>query len=79
MKVIYLDHCATTPCHEEVIQLMSKYHSLEFGNPSSQHILGKRALHAINQATKQVAELIHAEPRKLYLPLGRQKAITYFY
>ncbi len=41
MKTIYMDYNATTPVAAEVFQTMLPYLRDNFGNPSSNHILGK--------------------------------------
>ncbi|AST34167.2 cysteine desulfurase family protein [Ralstonia solanacearum] len=72
--VIYLDHCATTPCLPEVVDAMRPYMDREFGNPSSAHVMGRRARHAIEQATQQVASLIGARPEEIVFTSGATEA-----
>jgi len=40
---IYLDHNATTPVLAEVLEAMLPYLTSQFGNPSSEHALGRSA------------------------------------
>lgn len=63
--MIYLDYNATTPIDKEVADAMLPYLYGNFGNPSSEHILGVNAKHAIKQARGEVAELLHAMPKEI--------------
>ncbi len=58
--IIYLDHAATTPLDPRVLDAMMPYFTTQFGNASSGHILGKRAMQALEHARKQIAECIHS-------------------
>jgi cysteine desulfurase len=53
--VIYLDHNATTPVLPEVLEAMLPYLGDQFGNPSSDHPLGRRAREAVEHAREQVS------------------------
>jgi cysteine desulfurase len=53
--VAYLDHNATTPVLPEVLEVMLPYLQDQFGNPSSDHALGRRAREAVEHAREQVA------------------------
>ena len=59
---IYLDHNATTPPSDAVVQLMVGTLRNEFGNPSSVHHFGQRAKAVIDDARSAVAALIGADP-----------------
>ncbi|NHB61332.1 cysteine desulfurase family protein [Photorhabdus sp. RW14-46] len=72
--VIYLDHCATTPCFPEVVDIMRLYMEHEFGNSSSAHVMGRRARHAIENAAQQVASLIGARPEEIAFTSGATEA-----
>ncbi|PQQ37175.1 nitrogen fixation protein NifS [Photorhabdus luminescens] len=72
--VIYLDHCATTPCFPEVVDIMRFYMEHEFGNSSSAHVMGRRARHAIENAAQQVASLIGARPEEIAFTSGATEA-----
>jgi cysteine desulfurase len=60
-KIVNLDYAAGKPVDPRVIEAMLPYLEKLYGNPSSLHSMGQEAKNAINQARKQVAELINAE------------------
>ncbi len=61
MKQIYMDHNATTPLEQEVLDEMMPYLTEHFGNPSSStHIFGKIARDAVEEARGKVGRLINA-------------------
>ncbi len=74
MAPIYLDYNATTPLDPAVIESMLPFLREHFGNPSSSHLLGKTAHHAVEQARKQVAELIGAQPDEIVFTGGGTEA-----
>jgi cysteine desulfurase len=59
---IYLDHNATTPPSDAVVQRMAAALRDEFGNPSSVHHFGQRAKALIDEARSAVAALLSADP-----------------
>ena len=65
MASIYLDHNATTPLREEVLEAMLPYLRQEFGNASSLHSFGRAARKAIETAREQVAAALGAKPREI--------------
>ncbi|KEI71537.1 IscS subfamily cysteine desulfurase [Endozoicomonas elysicola] len=70
---IYLDYSATTPVDPRVAEKMIQCLSLEgnFGNPASRsHVFGWRAEEAVEDARRQVADLIHADPREIVWTSG---------
>ena len=69
-KMIYLDHAATTPLAEEVLEEMKPYFRQEFGNPSTLYSLGLGAAKAIENARGQVAEAIGASPEEIFFTSG---------
>ncbi len=62
MEQVYLDHAATTPVRPEVVEAMLPYLRDRWGNPSSLHRTGNRALEGIERAREQVAALLGAQP-----------------
>ncbi|WP_257284639.1 IscS subfamily cysteine desulfurase [Endozoicomonas sp. SESOKO1] len=70
---IYLDYSATTPVDPRVAEKMIQCLSLEgnFGNPASRsHVFGWRAEEVVEDARRQVADLIHADPREIVWTSG---------
>lgn len=57
---IYLDHAATTPVREEVLDAMRPFFGARFGNPSSVHRWGREARTALDEAHERVARCIGA-------------------
>ncbi|MBI4499310.1 MAG: cysteine desulfurase, partial [Chloroflexi bacterium] len=66
-RPIYLDYNATTPVDPAVREAMLPYldNVLGFGNPSSGHPYGVRAKLAVEQARRQLAALLHAQPDEI--------------
>jgi cysteine desulfurase len=71
---IYLDYNATTPMLEQVVDAMLPYLKTHFGNPSSGHEYGWRALDAVERARSQVAELIGASSEEVVFTSGGTEA-----
>ena len=70
---IYLDYSATTPVDPRVAEKMVQCLSPEgnFGNPASRsHVFGWRAEEAVEDARRQVADLINADPREIVWTSG---------
>ncbi|HXX62576.1 MAG TPA: cysteine desulfurase family protein [Bacteroidota bacterium] len=70
MKNIYLDHTATTPLDERVLQAMLPYFSHTFGNASSVHSFGRESKQALEEARARIAHAIGAEPGELFFTSG---------
>ena len=69
-EVVYLDHNATTPVAPEVLEAMLPYLRTAYGNPSSDHTLGRRARQAVEEARASVAALVGAAPSEIVLTSG---------
>ncbi len=86
---IYLDYSATTPVDPRVAEKMMACLTMQgnFGNPASRsHIFGWRAEEAVENARRQVADLIGADPREIVWTSGATesdnlaiKGAAYFY
>jgi len=70
MQQIYLDHNATTPVDEEVLEAMLPVFRESFGNPSSAHTQGRAARVCLDLAREQVASLISAYPGEITFTSG---------
>jgi cysteine desulfurase len=71
---IYLDHAATTPMRQEVLDAMLPYLTETFGNPSSAHAPGRAARAALDEAHDRVAARIGAEGREIVFTSGGTEA-----
>jgi len=70
---LYLDYSATTPVDPRVAKLMCDCLTQEgnFGNPASRsHVYGWQAEEAVENARRQVADLINADPREIVWTSG---------
>ncbi len=70
---IYLDYSATTPADHRVAQKMIECLELEgnFGNPASRsHVFGWKAEAVVENARKQVADLVGCDPREIVWTSG---------
>lgn len=70
MRCIYLDFNATTPISPIVLEAMQPFLTEHFGNPSSQHALGKACAHAVEAAREQVARLLGATADEIIFTSG---------
>ena len=72
-KPIYFDHAATTPLGEEAFNKMRPYFTEIFGNPNSQHVFGREAVKAVDEARDTIASLIGCKPHEVYFRrIGRR-------
>jgi cysteine desulfurase len=86
---LYLDYSATTPVDPRVAKLMCDCLTQEgnFGNPASRsHVYGWQAEEAVENARRQVADLIKADPREIVWTSGATesdnlaiKGVAHFY
>lgn len=70
---IYLDYSSTSPCDPRVAAKMAECLTLEanFGNPASRsHKFGWKAEEAVENARKQVADLVNCDPREIVWTSG---------
>ncbi len=68
--MIYLDHNATTPIALEVVEAMEPYWGEKYGNPSSNHSLGRLAKQGLEEARGQIAELLGCLPEEIVFTSG---------
>jgi cysteine desulfurase len=72
---VYLDHAATTPVRPEVLEAMLPYLTEQaFGNPSSAHRFGRTARAGLEQARRDVAGAVGAEPSQVIFTSGGTEA-----
>ena len=71
---IYLDHAATTPVREEVLEAMMPFFGPRFGNPSSMHRWGRDARTALDEARERVARCLGASADEIVFTSGGTEA-----
>ena len=69
-----MDHAATTPVAEEVIETMNPYFGEVYGNASSLHVFGQNAKKVLEESRQKIAELIGAESSEIYFTSGGTEA-----
>lgn len=70
LDFIYMDHAATTPVAPEVLEAMLPHFSEEYGNASSLHVRGRRALQALDEARATVAGVLGADNDEIIFTSG---------
>lgn len=72
--MVYLDYSATTPVNKEVLDTFCKV-SLEFpGNPNSLHKLGTNSNNLINEATKQIKNILKIPNKEVIYTSGSSES-----
>ncbi len=64
--IVYLDHAATTKIDDAVLKEMLPYLQYNYGNASALYSLGRSSREAVENARKQVANVIGASPNEIY-------------
>ena len=72
--MVYLDYNATTPLAEEALNAMMPYLTDNYGNPSSQHGVGRRARAAVDNAREALSSLLKVHPHEIIFTSGGTEA-----
>ena len=70
MRQIYLDYNATTPIAPSVLEAMQPFLTGHYGNPSSDHALGRAAKEAIEDSRSKTGSLIGSDAREIVFTSG---------
>lgn len=65
MPKIYLDYAATTPIDSKILKAMGPYLRKEFGNASSIHTFGQKALAAVDQSRQIAADFLNCKTEEI--------------
>ncbi|KYD10765.1 cysteine desulfurase [Heyndrickxia sporothermodurans] len=68
--MIYFDNSATTKPYDEVIDAFAKVSKEYYANPSSLHNFGGKVETLVNQARKQISNLLHVKENEIYFTSG---------
>lgn len=68
--MVYLDYSATTPVNSEVLDTFVKVSNGYIGNANSLHKLGVQSKKLMDEATKQIAGLLHVNPSEIIYTSG---------
>jgi cysteine desulfurase len=68
--MLYLDHSATTPPYDEVVDTVAQVMKRHFGNPSSLHHLGVEADKLVSRAREVVAGSLNVRPEEIVFTSG---------
>lgn len=67
---IYLDNSATTKCFDEVVELMTKIYTVDYGNPSSMHFKGVDAEKYLKCAKDVIAKNLKVNQKEVFFTSG---------
>ncbi|MDE6621056.1 MAG: cysteine desulfurase NifS [Lachnospiraceae bacterium] len=68
--MIYLDNAATTKVSEEVFEAMKPYFCEQYANPSAIYSFAGKSMKAVDEARKNIADFIGAQPNEIYFTAG---------
>jgi cysteine desulfurase len=72
----YLDHASTTPPRPEAVAALTRWASLPAADPGRLHEEGRTVRDALEEARRQVAELVGTAPRQIVFTSGATEAIN---
>ena len=72
----YLDHASTSPLRPEVVDVLRAWLTTPAGDPGRVHEEGRTVRVAVEEARRQVAELVGVRPRQLVFTSGGTEAIN---
>ncbi len=69
-RLIYMDHAATTPMHQKVVEAMLPHFRESFGNPSAIYGLGRDAYKAVADSRETVARFLGCKESEVIFTSG---------
>jgi cysteine desulfurase len=73
-RLIYLDHNASTPPDDEVLQAITAAYRDAYGNPGSRHAAGRKARQILESSRERIAEILDANPQEVVFTSGGTEA-----
>ena len=70
MNSVFLDNASTTVMRKETVEAMLPYFTMDYGNPSSIHSMGRTPREACQRARETIAGIINADPAEIYYTSG---------
>lgn len=74
MNNIYFDYNASTPIDPEVVKALRPFVESQHGNPSSAHSFGRPLKEAVENARRQLADLLNCDARGIIFNSGASEA-----
>jgi cysteine desulfurase len=71
---IYADNAATTKMSNAAIEAMTNCMRNWYGNPSSLYTIGQKAKEKLEEARREIADIINASPREIIFTSGGSEA-----
>lgn len=72
--MIYADNAATTKMSKKALETMISFNEKYWGNPSSLYAHGQNAKEVLEQARRDIASVINAQPGEIYFTSGGSEA-----
>ncbi len=70
MKQIYFDNAATTKVDDKILKAMIPYFSKNYGNASSQHLMGSEAKESLENSRRIIARKLNAKNSEIIFTSG---------
>jgi len=70
VRMLYVDHAATSPMRPEVWEAMAPFAGEKFGNASGLHGIARQAKNALEEAREEAAALLGAAPMEIVFTSG---------
>lgn len=64
-RLVYLDHSASTPVDERVLEAMLPYFSQVYGNPAGIHSFARGSEQGVEKSRQTIAEILGCQPKEI--------------
>jgi cysteine desulfurase len=75
-RIAYLDHAASSPVRDEVVEAVAPFLAGYYGNPSGSHRLARQARQALEEARDEVAALLGCGPGEVVFTSGGTESVN---